>query len=340
MEVSEGKVKMDSVRAVRLSLETSCSLTIKNITAEDAGRYISRQGEDARTDICTYLSVLTGVSGEVKYLYSRAGPDAILSCGRASYPDQICSYVTWFYSKDYQSQSITEVSKGKVKMHSVRAVRLSLDTSCSLIIKNITAEDAGRYICRQGEDARTDISTYLSVLTVSPSPPDADPKRDGEVTLECSLFRYTHLRHCPQISIRWMDETRTVLLGEGEGYKFHGQNNCSSSLTVKLQSGHNRTYTCQLVDENNVEIEADYTPVLTGDDQSDTPGPDPTNVPLSSIMLTLRVAGLMLMIVITVLVIRGTRNRKPPGDDNNVRTDGDEVSYENDVTRPAATRLD
>lgn len=71
-----------------------------------------------------------------------------------------------------------------------------------------------------------------------------------------------------------MDETRTVLLGEGEGYKFHGQKNCVSSLTVKLQSGHNRRYTCQLVDEkNNVGTEADYTPVLTGDDQSDTPGP-------------------------------------------------------------------
>ena len=50
-------------------------------------------------------------------------------------------------------------------MDSVRAVRLSLHTSCSLIIKNITAEDAGRYTCRQGEDVHTDISTYLSVLT-------------------------------------------------------------------------------------------------------------------------------------------------------------------------------
>ncbi|KAM8725567.1 uncharacterized protein AB9X84_002334 [Acanthopagrus schlegelii] len=137
-----------------------------------------------------------------------------------------------------------------------------------------------------------------------------------------------------------MDETRTVLLGEGEGYKFHGQKNCVSSLTVKRQSGHNRRYTCQLVDEkNNVEIEADYTPVFTGDHQSDTPGPDSTNVPLSSIMSTLRVAGLILMIVITVLVIRGTRSRNPP-DDDNVCVDGDEVSYENDEARPAATRLD
>ncbi|KAM8725429.1 uncharacterized protein AB9X84_002220 [Acanthopagrus schlegelii] len=289
-----------------------------------------------------FISVLQfeGVSGEIKNLYSRAGHYAILSCGRASSSDPTCSHVDWFFDRD-QTQSISEVSEGKVKLDSVRAVRLSLDTSCSLIIKNITAEDAGFYTCRQREYFNyTDISTYLSVLTISPSPPDADPKRDAEVTLECSLFRHTHSHHCPQISIRWMDETRTVLLGEGEGYKFHGQKNCVSSLTVKRQSGHNRRYTCQLVDKkNNVEIEAEYTPVFTGDHQSDTPGPDSTNVPLSSIMSTLRVAGLILMIVITVLVIRGTRSRKP-SDDENVCVDGDEVSYENDEARPAATRLD
>ncbi|XP_073349245.1 uncharacterized protein [Pagrus major] len=285
------------------------------------------------------LQFEAGVSGEEIHLYSRAGHDAILSCDTASSSDPTCSSVSWFYNRD-QSQTFTEVSEGKVQMSSVRAVRLSLDTSCSLIIKNITAEDAGRYICRQEDSFHyIDIVTFLSVLTISPSPPDADPKRDGEVTLECSLFRHTD-HQCPQISICWMDETRTVLLGEGEGYKFLGQKNCVSSLTVKRQSGHNRRYTCQLVDEkNNVKIEADYTPVFTGDDQSDESASDSTNVPLSSIMLTLRVAGLILMIVITVLVIRDTRNRKPP-DNDNVHTDGDEVTYENDEAHPAATRLD
>ncbi|XP_073348974.1 uncharacterized protein [Pagrus major] len=285
------------------------------------------------------LQFEAGVSGEEIHLYSRAGHYAILSCGRASSSDPTCSNVTWFYNRE-RSQTFTEVSKGKVQMSSVRAVRLSLDSSCSLIIKNITAEDAGHYTCRQGGYGyHKDISIFLSVLTISPSPPDADPKRDDEVTLECSLFRHTHLHQCPQIIIHWMDETRTVLLGEGEGYKFLGQKKCVSSLTVKRQSGHNRRYTCQLVDENNVKIEADYTPVFTGDDQSDESASDSTNVPLSSIMLTLRVAGLILMIVITVLVIRDTRNRKPPENDN-VHTDGDEVTYENDEARPAATRLD
>ncbi|KAF1376955.1 hypothetical protein PFLUV_G00216880 [Perca fluviatilis] len=36
--------------------------------------------------------------------------------------------------------------------------------------------------------------------------------------------------------------------------------NCVSRLTVKRQSGHNRKYTCQFVEENNVKIEADYPP--------------------------------------------------------------------------------
>ena len=106
-----------------------------------------------------------------------------------------------------------------------------------------------------------------------PSPPDADPNRDGNVTLKCSVLRYSGLRTCQQNSIRWVDETGTVLTGEGVGYEFIGQTNCVSVLTVKRQSGHNRRYTCQLVDErNNVQIEADYTPVFTGgisDDQSE-----------------------------------------------------------------------
>ncbi|XP_073349244.1 uncharacterized protein [Pagrus major] len=253
------------------------------------------------------LQFEAGVSGEDIHLYSRAGHYAILSCGRASYSHPICSNVDWLYDNRDQSQTFTEVSEGKVQMSSVRAVRLSLDSSCSLIIKNITAEDAGRYICRQGDYPHTDIAIHLSVLTISPSPPDADPKRDGEVTLECSLFRYTD-HQCPQIIIRWIDETRTVLLGEGEGYKFLGQKNCVSSLTVKRQSGHNRRYTCQVVDENNVKIEADYTPVFTGDNQSDKSASDHSPV-LQTYIIIGAVGGVVVVVVVIAAVLIKHRKR-------------------------------
>lgn len=111
--------------------------------------------------------------------------------------------------------------------------------------------------------------TVTYFLSVSPSPPDADPKRDGNVTLQCSLLRDTGLNPCEPNSIRWLDEAGTVLLGEGVGYKFLRQMNCSSLLTVKRQSGHDRRYTCQLVEENNVKIEANYTPVFTSGITSD-----------------------------------------------------------------------
>ncbi|XP_051265464.1 uncharacterized protein LOC127368569 [Dicentrarchus labrax] len=384
-EVRKGKVVESSARAARMSLDTSCSLVINNITAEDIGQYACRQGTSPNHDAIVYLSVLTispsppdadpkrdgevtldcslsrynvlgpckqnsvrwvnetgtvlldegvgykfigqmncvsvlkvkrqsghnrrytcqfvdennvkieadytpvfiggigddqpekphsaGISGEPIYLYNRSGHDVILPCASASPYDTTCSIITWFYNRD-QSQSFTEVQEGKVEKRSARAARISLVTSCSLVINNITAEDAGQYICRQGTSLHHDANLYLSVLTISPSPPDADPKRDGEVTLECSLLRWDGLGPCKQNRVRWVDETGTVLLDEGVGYKFLGQKDCVSVLKVKRQSGHNKTYTCQFVDENNVKIEADYTPVFiggTGDGQPAEP---------------------------------------------------------------------
>ncbi|XP_074471424.1 uncharacterized protein LOC141755950 isoform X3 [Sebastes fasciatus] len=247
--------------------------------------------------ILIFVLQFEGISGEFSYLYNRPGEDVILPCATASPSDPTCSIVKWLYNRD-QSLTLIVVEKGNVRQSSARADRLSVETNCSLVINNINAEDVGFYTCRQGSSINQDAFVFLSVLTVSPSPPDADPKRDGEVTLECSLLTHSDLLPCRLNSIRWLDETGAVLRGEGVGYSFLGQSKCVSSLTVKRQSGHNRKYTCQLVNEqNNVEIQADYTPDFT----------DPTGwSPLSYVMLALRIAGLILMIVITALLIRHT----------------------------------
>ncbi|KAL7388349.1 hypothetical protein ABVT39_012205 [Epinephelus coioides] len=167
-----------------------------------------------------------------------------------------------------------------------------------------------------------DAVVYLNVLTISPSPPDADPKRDGEVTLECSLSRYSDHDPCPQNSVRWVNETGALLRGDGVGYKFLRQTGWVSALTVKRQSDNNRKYTCQFVDNNKVEIEADYTPDFT-----ESTGWSP----LSYVMLALRIAGLILMIVITIHVIRIKWNIKPLDDDDSENNDGN-VQYENDAS--------
>ncbi|XP_027139758.1 uncharacterized protein LOC109138652 isoform X6 [Larimichthys crocea] len=199
-----------------------------------------------------------GISAESIYIYKTPGQDVILPCGTAPRSDSTCSIVTWFYSRD-SSDTIAEVYKGNVEKSSSRAARLSLDSSCSLVINNITAEDAGLYTCRQKDD----VNQELRVLTTSSSPPDADPKRDGNVTIQCSLSSYNYVR-CQRSNIRWVDETGAVLPGQRFRHNLLRQFDCTSVLTVKRQSGHNRRYTCQFVDDQgNVRIKADYPPVFT-----------------------------------------------------------------------------
>uniref|UniRef100_A0A096LS25 Ig-like domain-containing protein n=1 Tax=Poecilia formosa TaxID=48698 RepID=A0A096LS25_POEFO len=184
-------------------------------------------------------------------LYHRAGDEAALPCDIMSSSSSSCHDVNWFYNTDKNQNTQLEVQDGNVVQSSSRASRLHMNSNCSLIINNITAEDAGWFSCRSGSGSTL---LYLSVLTISPS--DADPSSDGAITLRCSLWRHSVLGSCPHKSLRWLNETGGELFGEGDGYKFGGQADCDSFLTVNLQSS--RRFTCQFVEGNEVKVEAHY----------------------------------------------------------------------------------
>ncbi|KAL3979373.1 aquaporin-3 [Sarotherodon galilaeus] len=282
--------------------------------------------------LLTFLLILVlqcevGLSETEHVLYLTPGNDVVMPCDNVS---DTCSMIIWAYSS-YKSQTINMAHNGIVEKNSAQAARLSLLSSCSLSIKNITAEDAGHYFCRPEGTADQYTHVYLNILTISAFPSNADPKKDGNVTLECSLFRDYTTSPCKQNSMRWVDETGSVLWDRG--VKNTGPT-CVSLLTVKLQSGNKKRYTCQFEDNNTVKVEAHYTPVLT-----DTPDRSFLNY----IMWALRFAGLTIMIVITVLVIRHKGRKKPP-EDTNVRyvgdRDEDTVNYENVRNRTADPELD
>ncbi|XP_061563027.1 uncharacterized protein LOC133418395 [Cololabis saira] len=268
--------------------------------------------------ITLLLHFEAGISDGRIVLHHRAGDDVVLprKCDSSSDP---CSHVHWFYNNIQNGNTQDEIIDGNIKKTSPRADRMSLSSNCSLIINNITAEDAGRYTCRVGYDAYFDTHVYLSVLTVSPSPPDVDPGRDGDVTLHCSLMRHSFLGPCEQNSIIWVNETGTVLLGEGDGFVSGGQNNCVSDLIVKHQRGSKRRFTCQVVEGNGVKIDAEYTLDFTDSSLINT-----------RLIIGSVVRGLMVVLVsiATFLIIYRMKQVNNEEDDD----DDDVVNYENDTS--------
>ncbi|XP_024147388.1 uncharacterized protein LOC112158326 isoform X2 [Oryzias melastigma] len=198
-----------------------------------------------------------GIIGREEYLYGRDGDNVILPCTSLRH---WYYKLEWLFNRDANSELY--VAEGEVDQRAAAASRLSVSRDGSLLIRNITAEDAGLYVCRLGSIQYSDV--YLNILSISPSL----PQEDDSVTLECSLNRHSHLISCEQNSIIWADETGNVLLGENVEYEYRGRKKCVSVLTVKRHSGN--IFTCKFVEDNRVKIDAVYTPAFM-----DLPGHNP-----------------------------------------------------------------
>ncbi|XP_054616870.1 uncharacterized protein LOC129171851 isoform X2 [Dunckerocampus dactyliophorus] len=251
-----------------------------------------------RVCVLIFLLGFEDISGQPVF-FSNAGGVVTLPCAQPS-----CLTLQWLYSRD-ASRTVLEVDRGQVVRTKPRGRRLNVTDNCSLVVGNVTGEDAGYYTCR----TQRDINMFLTVMTLS-FPEDADPSRDGHVTLTCTLSNYA--RQCPQKSLHWVDEEGFQLRPEGgAGHEFVQQLNCVSYIKVKRQHGHDRKYTCQYWEAGAVKIQAESTPAFAGR-QPGAPPPDRTQL---IIIIGAAVGTLMLLVILAVAVLAKTRQKRRATED-------------------------
>ncbi|KAI3362495.1 hypothetical protein L3Q82_012785 [Scortum barcoo] len=133
-------------------------------------------------------------AAEKLYLTVRDGDEVTFPCKNVTDDQQNCDYTTWIFSDASSSTTVELIDLGQFgKRAKSKSGRLSVTANCSLVMKKVTAEDAGRYTCRQfrsGKQQGEDSRVYLSVISLN------EQKDDDMVTLNCSVSSYDqYCRH-------------------------------------------------------------------------------------------------------------------------------------------------
>ncbi|XP_020510660.2 uncharacterized protein [Labrus bergylta] len=142
------------------------------------------------------LMLLLTVTGEDVLSFTvRVGDDVTLPCGRVTEDQPNCDQITWLFNRDIGEAAVELVTNGDLSKNAeAKAERLNVSEDCSLVIKNVTPQDVGRYTCRQfrsGEQHGPDAEVSLSVI---------DVESHGPVFFICSVLTYSGCWH----SVEWL----------------------------------------------------------------------------------------------------------------------------------------
>nr|XP_046228768.1 uncharacterized protein LOC124050348 isoform X2 [Scatophagus argus] len=167
----------------------------------------------------------TAVTSQYSAFVVRDGDDNTLPCENVVSNRRGCKNTKWLFRDARNTPAVELVVFGKIA-ESSRSDRLRVTRNCSLVIKKVTAEDVGRYTCRQFESGRQrggDAHVYLSVVTLSL--PGREFEDKDTVTVSCSVLTYAW---CTQ-RLKWLFKGEDV---DGRDVKT-SQSYCSANVTFR-----------------------------------------------------------------------------------------------------------
>ncbi|XP_039512911.1 uncharacterized protein LOC120468258 isoform X2 [Pimephales promelas] len=275
-------------------------------------------------------SLLTGTSGADRVFIS-SGVDVSLPCNKHL---SDCKSTSWIYYNRFTE--IVELITGGIKNKDTeRHERLSLESDCSLNIKNVTEEDYGYYRCTQyvnGEQQGTDAYVYLHVLHVSVSPSSSSSSSSSQteispgrsVTLSCQLYSYfgfscNFLVSYEGVELLWVNQAGVDLKTDSR-YQISSSSSSSSSspdhciitlTTTLLDEDDNREWRCQLTVGNQVQTSVRYTVKYSGDPASGTAGLL-YRVIVSIVEMAVFAAPTVILLQIICARRAGRKDSKPP----------------------------
>ncbi|XP_033932483.1 uncharacterized protein [Pseudochaenichthys georgianus] len=280
----------------------------------------------------------------------RAGDEATLPCNYVIHDQDKCNGTSWFFTDPRIAVAL--VSGGQIfKEAKAKSDRLRVTEKCALVIKKVTEEDAGGYICtdqfRLGEQQDSGSGVYLSVVTMT------EHQDNDEVTLCCSVATYGRCRH----RAKWLLQGRDV----GKDHRYiteedhreikTSQSSCSASVTFLSNTTRSELFTCEVTDVFTGEVQVfPFRPQSSGEDtaaaatESDSRSGSPTTASVITeysrgwwwwiiIVVIVDVAALTI-IAVAVIRRKRTQGQKPQTDENIVRYGVDDGTVNYDNIRP------
>ncbi|XP_028460451.1 uncharacterized protein LOC114572869, partial [Perca flavescens] len=151
-----------------------------------------------------------------------------------------CDQTTWLSSHKGEAAVVELVILGQIKdeIPKAKSDKLSVTENCSVVMKNVTYEDVGRYTCRQfnrsGQQQGPDAVVHLSVVYL------IEVIEDNTVILICSVFPYYGCEH----TVKWLYE------GNEKDVEM-AQFPCSASVSLLTPHLNQKLLKCNVTDNKN-----------------------------------------------------------------------------------------